>query len=199
MKNTYFIVISTFLFASTAHSQSVLLAKDQSSFFVEAGVAGGEGLTSYGFGLGATYMGTFDVGVAISRVTDGIGSAWGLGEALQVNIVRKRLSSSTIFFSLEQTFTILENVRSLSLGGSFSHKITFSSESAFVYSVGCNWLKPLNSDEKSLIVFPLQIALSFGERRSRFYIAPSVILASDNSVVYGVAFGLSSIQPRGDW
>jgi hypothetical protein len=178
-------------------SQSVLLDQKQSTFFVDGGISGGEGLTSYNFGFGATYNSLFDVSIGFSRVTDRFGGIWGLGQSLGVNILRDEHRSTITFLSLNQSLVILEAARAISLGGSFSHQVNFEDDFNIVFSLGASWLNPLNSDENSIGVFPLELALSIEGEDSRLFFAPNIAFGSDNSVVYGVVFGLSFVQrPR---
>lgn len=198
MNITLSVFVSLLALAIPCHSQSVFLDDKQSTFYLSGGVGGGEGLTSYSISVGATYESFLDVALGIVRVNSRFSGVWGLGEALSVNIYKERSPIATLFLSLDQSLIILEVGRALSLGGSFSTQFRLPEQTALVFSLGAHWVKPLNSDEKSIISFPLFAGISPGDDDLRLIISPGVTFASDNSVTYLLTFILSFEQrPRG--
>lgn len=196
MKKTLLLVIITLCVIKSPLAQSILLKENQSTVFLEGGVAGGEGLTAYAFGVGATYVSRLDVGLAIGKVTDGIGSAWSLSESFGFNIIRERLTNSTAYLSFVQTFTIIQQERAISLGGTFSHKFQIEKDAAIAYSLGASWLKPMNSEEDPIIVFPLQIIAAVGSDKSLFYLSPGIAFSNNDTVTYSFSIGLSFTQKK---
>ena len=180
--------------AATAHSQADLLQKNENSFFVEGGISGQDEVDFYSLGAGLTFFGRLDVGASVGRIIDIPFGQLFLGQILSFNFVKESLGSSTVNLSFNQSFGYNQDISTLSVGGSFSHKFKFSASNAVLYSIGYSRVKNLGSHLSSIDTFPFEITLAIRGKQNYIYLSPFISYATNNNTVYGVSIGFSLVR-----
>lgn len=183
-----------FLFAGIAQSQSVLLEHDQSSVFIESGVARGFKSTILELNVGATYQGTLDLGITIGKVNNNISNYWTLGQFASVIILSETSKDNiTSNLSINQGFSTEEGIRRLSLGAAFSIISRLSIESSLLFSLGFNRSMSLSSGYEGYKSIIIKLSLAVRDRKTLYQFSPFATVAEDNLGTYGVTISLSSL------